>query len=156
VIGPLTPIRLGVRAGRRVGDAAATYAVGVGFATLDAVVERAARHLLEEGELERIVAGALESPAVDRVAEQIVDSASAERLVVRIIESRLLDEAVARLLESKDLWILVDEIARSPSVTEAIAHQSAGVADEMGAVVRQRSRVADDRLERIARRIVGR
>ena len=58
---------------------------------------------------------------MDRIADQIVDSASAERLVVRVIESRLLDEAVARLLESEDLWILVDEIARSPSVTEAIA-----------------------------------
>ena len=142
---PLGPARLVVHTGQRAGVAA-----------FDAVIERVTDHLFADGELERIVEQALASPAVDRIADRILESPSAERLVARVIESRLMDEAVTRLLDSDDLWLLVDEIARSPSVTQAIAHQSAGVADEVSDVVRERSRSADDRLERIARRLVGR
>ena len=44
--------------------------------------------------MERLIAGAVDSPAT-------------ERLVARVIESRLLDETFTRLLESQDLWLLV-------------------------------------------------
>jgi hypothetical protein len=47
-------------------------------------------------------------------------------------------------------------VARSPAVTEAISHQSAGLADEVARAVRDRSVSADARLERAARRLVGR
>jgi len=67
-----------------------------------------------------------------------------------------MDEAVARLLESDDLWVLVDEIARSPSVTDAISHQGMGFADQVAAAVRERSLRADARLEHAARRLVHR
>jgi hypothetical protein len=63
---------------------------------------------------------------------------------------------VARLLESEDLWLLVDEVARSPSVTEAISHQGVGFAEQMAGVVRARSRTADARVERLARRVLRR
>ena len=134
----------------------ARFVARTGVEAFDAVIERAVDHMLADGELERIVDRVLASPALDRIADRIVESPSAERLVARVIESRLMDEAVARLLDSDDLWLLVDEIARSPSVTEAIAHQSAGMADEVGEVVRKSTRSADDRLERIARRLVRR
>jgi folate-dependent tRNA-U54 methylase TrmFO/GidA len=90
--------------------------------------------------------------AVDR----IVRSDLIERAVDRLFDTRVLDEVVARLLESKDLWILVDEIARSPAVTEAIGTQSLGFADQIAGVVRDRSRTADDRVERAARRVLRR
>ena len=120
------------------------------------IAEDIARRILEGPELERIVVVAVESPAVARVAERVLDSPQAERLVGRVIESRLLDEAVARLLESEDLWLLVDEVARSPSVTEAISHQGVGFAEQMAGVVRARSRTADARVERLARRVLRR
>jgi hypothetical protein len=63
---------------------------------------------------------------------------------------------VARLLESEDLWLLVDEIARSPAVTEAITQQSLGFADQVAGGVRARSRSMDDWLEHKARRALRR
>jgi hypothetical protein len=99
---------------------------------------------------------ALASPAFERLTQQIVDSPSMERLVVRIIDSRLVDAAVARLLANEDLWIVVDEVARSPAVTEAIGQQSLGFAGQMTDAVRARSIRADARLERAARRLLRR
>ena len=88
--------------------------------------------------------------------DQALDSPAMERLVGRVIQSKLLDEAVARLLESEELWLLVDEIARSPAVTEAITQQSLGFADQVAGGVRARSRTMDDWLERKARRALRR
>jgi hypothetical protein len=109
-----------------------------------AVLERVADELvIDEDALERVVGTALESPAVERVATQV-------------IESRLLDTIVERLLESEELWLLVDEIARSPAVTEAIGQQSVGFADQVAGQVRVRSQRADARVERVARRLLRR
>ena len=51
---------------------------------------------------------------------------------------------------------MVDEIAQSPAVTEAISRQSVGFANQMAGVARERSRTADARLERIAARLTRR
>src|SRR5204863_9609158 len=107
-------------------------------------------------ELERILVAATESPGAARLGDRLLESPQAEQLVARLIESRLVDEAVVRLLDSKDLWLLVDEIARSPYVTAAISHQSVGFVEEMAGVVRDRSAKGDARLERIARRLFRR
>jgi hypothetical protein len=72
------------------------------------------------------------------------------------MQSRLLDETVVRLLESDDLWLLVQEIARSPAVTAAITQQSVGFADQVAGGVRARSRNADAWLEQRARRLLRR
>jgi hypothetical protein len=118
--------------------------------------ERLMAAALDSPGAERLVAATLASPGVARLGDRVLDSPQAERLVARVIESKLVDEAVARLLESKDLWLLVDEIARSPSVTQAISHQGVGFAEEMAGVVRERSQKADARVERIARRLFRR
>jgi len=143
------------------------------------VAEKVARRMLEDGfaeqivtgvlegpELERIIgraldsgrtqdglARALESEGVERLLKRLLNSPASERLLSEVLQSRLLEETVTRLLESEELWILVDEIARSPSVTEAITHQSAGFIDEVTDKVRNRSRDADALMERAARRI---
>ena len=72
------------------------------------------------------------------------------------IESRLADQAVARLLDSEELWLLVEEIAESPAVTDAITQQGFGFADEVAGGMRARSRNADAWLERTARRALRR
>ena len=120
------------------------------------IADDIARRVVEGPELERIAVTALESPGAARLGDRILESPQAERLVARVIESRLIDEAVARLLESEDLWLLVDAIARSPSVTQAISKQSMGFAQEMAGVVRERSQRGDARVERIARRVLRR
>ena len=76
--------------------------------------------------------------------------------MARLIDSPLLDEAVGRLLESEELWLLVDEIAASPAVTEAISKQSMSFADQVAGAVRTRSLNADDRLEGAVRGLVTR
>lgn len=120
------------------------------------VIGRIVDPMVATGELDRLVDRALESPAMERLAGRVIDSEAAERLVARVIEGRLLDQAVARLLESEDLWLLVDVVAQSPAVTEAIGRQGLGFADQVAGAVRQRSLNADDRLEGAARRLLRR
>lgn len=98
---------------------------------------------------------------VDRVLasealEHVLASAQAAAVPQRVIDSRLVDEFVDRLLQSEELWLLVDEIARSPAVTDAIGTQGIGFADQIAGVVRDRSRTADARMERVARRLLRR
>ncbi len=57
-----------------------------------------------------------------------------------------------QLLESDGLWSLVEEIPRNPTLTAAISQQRSASANEMVGVLRDRSRTADDRLERLVRR----
>jgi len=95
------------------------------------------------------------------VAEEAVDRALASRLAGHTVDrvfdqERLIDETVTRLLESEELWVLVDSIAKSPAVTEAIARQSVGFADQVAGEVRARSHRIDMRLEQAARRIARR
>jgi hypothetical protein len=116
-------------------------------------LERLVARTLESPGMERLVAGAVESPGMERLVSEAVDSPAAEGLAARIVQSRLLDETFMRLLESEQLWMLIEEIARSPAVTEAITQQSVGFADQVADEVRNRSSGADAWLERTAGRL---
>jgi len=122
----------------------------------DLVRYRVADRLLSEGLVEQTTARVLEGPELERVVDAALESPTVERLIESTIESRLVDQAVQRLLESDDLWLLVEEIARSPAVTDAIARQSVGFADQVAGGVRARSRVADAWVEGRARRLLRR
>lgn len=99
--------------------------------------------------VERLIASQL----VDRIVDRILAERVIERALDRVFdERRVVDELVNRLIASEELWVLVDAIAKSPAVTDAIARQSVGFADQVAGEVRERSRRADFRLERAARR----
>lgn len=128
------------------------------------VPERIAARVLESAEFGRMLdraleseqtqlalTRALESQAAARLLERLASSPASERLVAQTLASPLVEELVTGLLESEQLWILVDEIARSPSVTEAISHQGRGFVDEVADRARDRSRHADAWVQRIAR-----
>lgn len=117
----------------RLGQAALAGAIRSGLA------ERAAGELLDSGALARIL-----------------DSEEMEQLVGQVLESRLVDTSIERVLAMDELWIVIDEVARSPAVTDAIAHQSVGFAGQVAGELGERSRRADARLERIARRLLRR
>jgi hypothetical protein len=132
----------------------------------DGIAEQIVTRVLQGPELEQIVTNAmdsehtrdglarvLESEAVERLLDRLLSSPAGERLVAQVLGSPLLAETVTRLLESEELWVLVDEIARSPSVTEAITSQSASFVDQVTDRVRVSSRDADAWVERTARRI---
>jgi hypothetical protein len=120
------------------------------------LVERAVDQAFADGIAEAVADRLLEGPELERIADRVVDSPATERVVGRVMESQLVDDAVARLLDSDELWVMVDEIAKSEAVTEAIGRQSIGFADQVAGVVRDRSARADERLERIARRLLRR
>ena len=121
-----------------------------------AVLERVADEVLAEDALEPLLERVLAEGVSDRLADRLLDGPQVERLAARVIESRLLDTTVERLLESEELWLLVGEIAQSPPVTDAIARQGVGFAEQVAGQVRVRSQRADAGLERVARRLLRR
>jgi hypothetical protein len=141
--GPLDAFRFGAALGGAAASRARQMASRGALAALDAFAE--SRFAAEAAE--RMLTGPV---------PRALDSAAAERLVARVIQGPLLDEAVSRLLESEDLWLMVDVIAQSPAVTEAIGRQSIGFADQVAGAMRDRSFNADERLEFAARRLLRR
>jgi hypothetical protein len=96
---------------------------------------------LERPGAENLIASALDSPGMERLVTRAVDSRLADETVVRIV-----DETVSRLAEREALWTLIDEIARSPAVTEAISQQGMGFADQVAGDVCESSCHTDARL----------
>jgi len=116
-------------------------------ATLSAAAEKVALDVLD---------AVLTGDVLDRILERVEASDATQRIAERLIEDGIAEQIVTLLLESKELWVLVDEIARSPSVTEAITHQSVGFVDQVTDSVRDRSRDADTWVQGAARRFARR
>lgn len=117
---------------------------------------RAVDRVLESDELERVLIAAINSAHVQAALQSALASDSAKRLVDSFFESGLLERFFDRLLESDALWHTIDQIASSPAVTAAVSQQGLGFADQVGDQVRDRSRKADDWVERTARRLIHR
>jgi hypothetical protein len=98
----------------------------------------------------------LDAVLASRLAEEAVDRVLASPLARHSLERALESALVEVLLRSDALWLVVDEVARSPAVTEAVTQQSAGFADQVADGMRARSRNADAWLERKARRALRR
>lgn len=134
------------------GQRAAADATDAAVAAVEDVIVAAVRG----GLVERVVDELLTSGALERVVADALDSEAGERIARRVADSPVIDAAIARVLASDELWVAIDEIARSPAVTEAISHQGAGFADQVAGEVGVRTRRADDRLEHAARRLLRR
>lgn len=143
----LRPLAGAVRLGRGVERRARRAAADAVIATADA--------WLSSPEPARIVDAIANHEGTAKLVARIVESDAADQLVRHAIDSGLLDTALERLLLREQLWIVIDEIARSPAVAEAIAHQSRSAAGEVVEGVRDGSRRADAWVERLARRRKG-
>lgn len=128
------------------GPVGAAAEVGIGLQ------RRAIDRLLDSGELEQLLA----SPRLQALLEQVLESDGAKLLIETFFDSGLFERFIDRMLDSDALWRLIDVIAGSPAVSAAISQQGLGFADQIGTEVRGRSRKADDRLERAARRLTHR
>ncbi len=117
-----------------------------------AAVDMVLARVLSDDVVDRALTLVEETGVAQHVTERLLDDGIAEQLATAM-EGPLVEEAVAQLLANEALWVLVDEIAQSPSVTAAISHQGTGFFEEVAERARDRSRNADARLERIARRI---
>jgi hypothetical protein len=131
---------------------AAEAAAGAGLS----LERRAVNRVLESDELERVVVVAINSAHIQAALKQALESEGATQIIDSLFDSGLLDHFFERLLASESLWNLIDEVAGSPAVTAAISQQGLGFADQVGDQVRDRSRKADDWMERAARRLIGR
>lgn len=142
-------------------DAATEAGVGLERGAVD--------RLFDSSELERFLDVALNSPAIGaalqravngtairRVIDELFDSGLIDQVIDRLFATGTMDRLLLRLLDSDALWQLIDQIAASPSVTAAISQQGLGFADQVGDEVRERSRKADDWVERAARRLIHR
>jgi hypothetical protein len=163
------PLRVAAYAGREARDTAkvaqeAILATGeqAFFALLDAVVtkmmeDQVIDRVLERAEAagvaQRVVDRVLEDGVIEQIAERVLSGPEIERIVAAGFRSALPEEVIEQLLASEAVWILVDEIARSPSVTEAIAHQGTGFLEQVAGKARDRSRRADTRVQRLAQRL---
>ena len=127
-----------------------TGAAGVAAEAGMGVQRRLVDRLLDSGELEQLLA----SPRLQAVIEQVLDSDGAQQLIDAFFQSGLFDRLIERLLASDGLWRAIDVIAASPAVRAAISQQGLGFADQVGEVVRRRSRNADDSIERVAQRLI--
>ncbi len=116
---------------------------------------RAVERILDNPEIGRLPSAALDNAQTQAAIKSALATDGAKQLVASLFESGLFDEIVDRLLASEGLWRLVDELASSPSVADAITQQGLGFADQVGDVARARSRTADDWFERRARRLVA-
>lgn len=123
-------------------------------------LERAIGTALDSPRIQSAVGSALSSDAVRQMIDEFVDGGAFDALVAALLESEalwlLIDGVLERITERRALWRLIDEVAASPAVTAAITQQGFGFADQVSEQVRTRSRGADDRLERIARRLTHR
>ena len=93
--------------------------------------------------------GCSRAPSLQAIVAQVVRSDGATQLIDTFFDSGLFDTLVDRLLASDGLWRLIDEVASSPAVRAAVSQQGLGFADQLGDVVRERSRRGDRRLERV-------
>ena len=168
-LGPLGPL---VGFGTRAATATLRPIAGVVEAAAGAglsLERRAVDRVLDSDELERVVIVAINSTHIQAALKQALESDGATQLIDTLFNSGLIDRFLAglvdsgtldrffdRLLTSEGLWHLIDEIAGSPAVTAAISQQGLGFADQVGDQVRDRSRKADDWMERAARRLIGR
>jgi hypothetical protein len=152
----------GVAAERRTREAlsagaeqATEYAIATVLDKLltDETIDRVLERVEATGLAQRVADRLLEDGIVEQIAERAIAGPELSRVVANVIQSELLDESVAWLLETQALWILVDEIARSPSVTDAIAKQGSGFVEQVAESARGRSREADAWVQRVARRV---
>lgn len=168
-LGPLGPL---VGFGTRAATATLRPIAGVVEAAAGAglsLERRAVDRVLDSDELERVVIVAINSTHIQAALKQALESDGATQLIDTLFNSGLIDRFLAglvdsgtldrffdRLMTSDGLWHLIDEVAGSPAVTAAVSQQGLGFADQVGDQVRDRSRKADDWMERAARRLIGR
>jgi hypothetical protein len=94
----------------------------------------------------------LNDARVDAALQQALESDSATQVVDRLFDTGLIDHLLDRVAASDALWRVVDEIAPSRSAKAAFSQRGLGFVDQIGGAARKRTRNADHRVERTARR----
>jgi uncharacterized RDD family membrane protein YckC len=128
-------------------------------------LEEAADEVLSAPELARVVDRALAGGLPEEIARSIVRhrvlerivaelaaSGELERLVTVALGSRQTLELTDRVLASDEMQHAIRRVASSPELRDALAQQTAGLADEVVGGARASAARLDDRAERVVRR----
>jgi hypothetical protein len=106
------------------------------------VVERLAAELALEIDVDAAVAAALEHETTQRLVAAIIASPGLDGLLV---------QATDRALRGPELQRVIEHVAASPEVRQALTHQSTTLAGEMAQGLRTRAESLDDVAERTVR-----
>jgi hypothetical protein len=106
------------------------------------VVERLAAELAAEIEIDAAVDAALEHETTQRLVTAIIASPGLDRLLV---------QATDRALSGPELQRVIQHVAASPEVRQALTKQSTTMAEEMAEGLRVRAETLDDVAERTVR-----
>jgi hypothetical protein len=120
------------------------------------LVDQALDRLLTSGAFDRIVTVLINHPATEALVASALDEPGIDRLITRVMESHLIDELTTQLLASEEMQLVVEYVIRSPELRAALAHQTAGLADDVAVGVRSRTFAADTVAERFARALIRR
>jgi hypothetical protein len=111
--------------------------------------------LLEHRVAERVAAELATTMDLDLAVNAVLDRESTQQLVQAVLASpgfdRLLVQATDRALSGPEMQRIVQHVASSPEVREALTRQSTSLAEEMVASVRTRAESLDDVAERTVR-----
>ncbi|MDX6636244.1 MAG: hypothetical protein QOF06_2447 [Solirubrobacterales bacterium] len=129
-----------------------TKATGIDRA-VEVAAEEAIVAAVESQAVERAMARVLEGPVIQEAVEGALESDAVKKALLEAMDSELVDEVWKRLLASDQAQQLVERIAEAPEVRAAISAQGIGLVEDIGRTIGGLARRADNRFERIARRI---
>jgi uncharacterized RDD family membrane protein YckC len=110
------------------------------------VIERFVAELTRRGDLEGMAVSALESQQAEQLVKKALASPALERMLVDAVESPLSRELANRMLQDPQVQRAIRQI---------VAQQTTGFAEEAAEAARRRAALADDRAERLPRRLFG-
>ena len=129
-----------------------------------ALIEEQVGELLAAPEVERALDRALAGPLTDavarslarnrvpeRVATEMLESLDVDALVGQVLEHEVTGRVVERALASPEMDRIVQYIATSPHIVEAVSRHTQTMAEEMASDVRRRTQIVDDVAERAVR-----
>ena len=115
-------------------------------------VDAFGRALAEHHVIERVARPVLADPEIDDALTSILEEERTRRLVVQAIDSHLAAQVTDHLLQSPEVERAVEQIASSAAVRAALANQTNSLASELAAGLRGRAERLDDAAERTVRR----
>ena len=115
-------------------------------------IDALGRALAEHHVIERVARPVLADPEIDDALTSILEEERTRRLVVQAIDSHLAAQVTDHLLQSPEVERAVEQIASSAAVRAALANQTNSLAGELAAGLRGRAERLDDAAERTVRR----
>src|SRR4051794_4663221 len=145
---PSIPARL-LGTGAR-GAARAAQVTGLDEA-LETAAEEAIVRAVESQAFAHTLDRVLQGPAIEEAMGRALDSPTVERALVNALDSRAIEGFWDKLLASDELQRIVEQVAQSPEVRDALRAQSVGFIGDIGRALQRAGRRLDAAFERAAR-----